>query len=204
MELAGRLAQFLGGLAPEGVIEAEIEYQGEIAAWDVQPITNAALVGLLKSFEGTDVNHVNAPIVAQERGMRVLSTTMSEGSQYGPAVGIRVSRVDGTRLSVQGALIRRVGDEPRIIAIDQYVTEAVPAGPMLIVTNKDIPGMIAGISAALARGGINIAQMNLSRDYPGGMAISIWNVDTPVNEQTLGAIREVPGILSVKQVILDP
>ncbi|MBM3299686.1 MAG: phosphoglycerate dehydrogenase [Deltaproteobacteria bacterium] len=203
LELAKRLAQFLGGLAPAGVIEMEMEYQGEIAAWDVQPITNAALVGLLQSFEGMDVNEVNAPLIAQERGIRVLSTTMSEGSQYGPSVVIRIRRLDGTRVSVQGALIRRIGDEPRIIAIDRFITEAVPAGPMLIVTNKDIPGMIAGISGALARGGINIAQMNLSRDCPGGMAMSIWNVDTSVDEETLAAIRSVPGILSVKQVILD-
>jgi L-serine deaminase len=74
---------------------------------------------------------------------------------------------------------------------------------MLVVTNRDIPGMIAGMSGALAAGGINIAQMNLSRDRVGGRAMSIINIDTPASEATLDAIRSIEGILNVKQVILD-
>lgn len=203
LDLARRLAQFLGGLTAQGVTELEIEYRGEIAAWDVQPITNAALVGLLSTVEGPDVNPVNAPLIAEERGITVLATTMKEESEYGASLQILTRSADGASLSVQGALIRRIAYEPRIVGIESFVTEAVPAGPMLIVTNIDIPGMIAAMSGALARSGVNIAQMNLSRDTPGGRAMSILNLDVPADEDTLEAIRGVSGILSVKQVILD-
>lgn len=203
LDLSRRLAQFIGGLAPGGVVGIEMEYQGEIASWDVEPITNAALVGLLATFEGQEVNQVNAPLIARDRGIRVLATTMKEGSGYGPSVVIRTTCSDGTIRSVQGALIRRTGYEPRIIGIDEFVTEAVPAGPMLIVTNKDIPGMIAGMSGALAGSGINIAQMNLSRDVAGGRAMSILNLDSPADDATMDAIRNIPGILGVTQVVLD-
>jgi D-3-phosphoglycerate dehydrogenase len=116
---------------------------------------------------------------------------------------MRTRTSEGTSHMVQGALIRRIGYEPRLIGIDGFVTEAVPAGPMLIVTNRDVPGMIAGISGALAGRRINIAQMNLSRDRAGGKAMSIINIDTPADESTLDSIRNIQGIISVKQVILD-
>jgi D-3-phosphoglycerate dehydrogenase len=203
LDLAQRLAQFLGGLSPRGVIEIALEYQGEIATWDVEPITNAALVGFLTTFEGQEVNQVNASLIARERGIRVLATTTNEGSEYGSSIVIRTRFRDGTSHSVQGALIRRMGYEPRIIGIDEFVTEAVPAGSMLIITNEDIPGMIAGMAGALAASGINIAQMNLSRDVAGGSAMSILNIDSPGDDVTLETIRGIPGILSVTQVVLD-
>jgi len=203
LDLARRLGQFLSGLTPTSVMELELECRGDVATWDVKPITNAALVGLLSSYEGPELNDVNARVVAEERGIRVLETTMTEEDRYGPSLLIRTRCSDGALFSVQGALIERVGHEPRIIGIDAFVTEAVPAGPMLIVRNRDIPGMIAGVSGALARSGINIAQMNLSRDCVGGLAMSIINLDTPADEATLATIREIDGILSVKQVVLD-
>ncbi len=202
LDLAKRLAQFLGGLASGSVEEIELEYQGEIASWDPEPITNAALVGMLETFEGGDVNQINAAVLARERGVRVLATTKREGSEYGSSVLIRMRCTDGTSRSVQGALIRRIGYEPRIIGIDEFLTEAVPAGSMLIVRNKDMPGMIAGVAGALAGGGINIAQMNLSRDAAGGSAMSILNLDSPADDATLSAIRDIPGIIGVKQVVL--
>ncbi len=203
LDLARRLAQFLAGLMPQGIVALEMVYSGEIAGWDFKPITNSALVGLLSGFEGLEVNQVNAPVIAQERGIRVSQTTLTESADHGSSLEIKVKAKDGSMRSAQGALIRRKGDEPRIIGIDSFVTEAVPAGPMLVVTNRDIPGMIAGMSGVLAENGINIAQMNLSRDRAGGMAMSIINIDTPAGETTLDAIRNIDGILSVKQVILD-
>jgi D-3-phosphoglycerate dehydrogenase len=203
LDLARRLGQFLGGLTAGHVIGMEVMYRGEVAAWDFRPITNAALVGLLSRFEGTEVNQVNAALIAQDRGIRVSETTLTESADHGSTLEIRAVTAGGDALGVHGALIRRIGREPRIIGVNRFLTEAVPAGPMLVVTNRDVPGMIAGISGALAKSGINIAQMNLSRDQAGGSALSIINIDTPADEATLEAIRAIGGILSVNQVILD-
>lgn len=202
-DLARRLAAVLAWLAPAAITKMEVEYRGEIATWNLKPMTNAALVGLLGRFEGSEVNHVNAAAIADERGISVSETTCAEGQDYASSLVVRTTYADGTSRSLQGALIKRQGDEPRIIGIDQFITEAVPAGPMLIVTNRDIPGMIAGISGTLARRGINIAQMNLSRVAVGGTALSIINVDEPVDDETLESIRQIEGILGVKQVIVD-
>lgn len=203
LDLASRLGHFLSQLSPGQISEMQMVYFGEIAQWDVKPVTNAALVGLLSRFAGPDVNDVNARVTAERHGIKVSETTSRESAFYGPSVEIRARSSEGSTLSVLGALIQRIGFEPRIIGIDDFVTEAVPAGAMLVVANKDVPGMIAGISGALARSGINIAQMNLSRDKIGGRAMSIINIDALADEATLEVIRGIEGILSVRQVVLD-
>lgn len=203
MDLSRRLGQFLGGLAADSISRFEVQLCGEISDIDVEPIANAGLWGLLSIVEGAHINYVNAPVAARERGIRVLQTTQKDDKQLGASVRMTLTSVSGGKISVEGALIHRIGNEPRIIGIDSYVTEAVPSGPMLMIKNRDIPGMIAGVSGALAKSGANIAQMNLSRDMAGGTAISILNLDSPADEKTLDAIRSIQGILGVKQLILD-
>jgi D-3-phosphoglycerate dehydrogenase len=96
LNLAQRLAQFLGRLTAGGIVELEVEYQGEIAAWDLRPLTYSALVGLLSGFEGTDVNQVNAPMIAQARGIRVLETTLKESELHGSSLVMRTRTSEGT------------------------------------------------------------------------------------------------------------
>ena len=203
MDLSRRLGQFLGGLAADSISRFEVQLCGEISDIDVEPIANAGLWGLLSIVEGAHINYVNAPVAARERGIRVLQTTQKDDKRFGASVRMTLTSVSGSKISVEGALIHRIGNEPRIIGIDSYVTEAVPSGPMLMIKNRDIPGMIAGVSGALAKSGANIAQMNLSRDMAGGTAISILNLDSPADEKTLDAIRSIQGILGVTQLILD-
>ena len=203
MDLARKLGRLLSWLAPGAITEMEVEFRGEIATWDLKPITNAGLVGLLSRFEGEEVNYVNAAAIAKERGIRVSETTVKPDGERASSLAVRSEFADGSSHTVSGALFRRRGNEPRITGIDNFITEALPAGPMLIVTNRDVPGMIAGISGALAERGINIAQMNLSRESVGGTALSIINMDDPADESTLQRIRDIEGILSAKQVILD-
>ncbi len=203
LDLAGRLGSFLGQVVPAGITAMEVEYIGDLGP-ELEPITNTALAGLLSVFEGSEVNVVNAMYLAENRGIRVSETTLKEGSTYGPSIEVRIASKDGKHFSVQGALIRRIGYEQRIIGIGPFLTEAVPCGPMLIITNEDRPGMIAGMSGALAARGANIAQLNLSRDSIGGLAMAIINLDEAADDETLETIRSVDGILSVRQVILDP
>lgn len=203
LDLAGRLGRFLGQALPAGITAMEVEYIGDFGP-ELAPITHTALAGLLSVFEGAEINVVNAAYLAENRGIRISEKTLKEGSTYGPSIEVRIVSKDGKHFSVQGALIRRIGYEQRIIGVGPFVTEAVPCGPMLIITNEDRPGMIAGMSGALAARGANIAQMNLSRDSIGGLAMAIINLDEPADDETLEDIRSVDGILSVRQVILDP
>ncbi len=203
IELARRLGMFVAGLSSGNVVKIEVGYRGELVGWDLRPITTAVLMGFLNVFKGSDVNLVNANFVAEEAGIQVHETILKESFDGRPSITLQVFSKQGSLVKIEGAVIRRFGDEPRIIGINEFVTEAVPAGPMLIVKNQDIPGMIAGISGILAQRKVNIAQMNLSRDCAGGTAISITNLDSPADDVTLEQIRSIHGILNVHQIIID-
>lgn len=203
LDLARRLALFGAAMSKKSVSDIEVEYRGNISEWDLEPINNAAIMGLLMASEGNEVNEVNAGFLAAERGISFRQTKAKRGRDYSSSIVVRITDHDKRMLSVHGALINRIGLEPRIIGIDQYVTEATPSGYMLVVTNRDRPGMIASISGALAEKDVNIAQMNLSRDQVGGQALSIINLDGPAPGEALDKIRDVPGILTVTQVKLE-
>ncbi len=150
-----------------------------------------------------EINVINARVAAEARGVQVLETSSADSPEHGASIIIRTVAPDGSSRSVHGALIRRLQYEPRIIGIDDFVTEAVPSGAMLIVKNRDVPGIVAGVSGALAASGINIAQMNLSRDSRGGNAMSILNLDTHCDQTVIDAIAELNGVVDIKQIILE-
>jgi len=202
-ELARRLGMFVAGLSSGNAVKIEVGYRGELVGWDLRPLTTAALTGFLNVFKSSDINLVNANFIAKEFGIQVHETIFKESVEGRPSITLQVFSNLESLVKIEGVLIRRFGDEPRIIGLNEFVTEAVPAGPMLIVKNKDIPGMIAGISSILAQRNVNIAQMNLSRDCAGGTAISITNLDSPADDETLEEIRSINGILNVHQIIID-
>jgi D-3-phosphoglycerate dehydrogenase len=202
-DMARRLGMFVAGLFVGDVARIEVVYRGEILDWDLTPLTTSVLLGFLQVFKGSDVNLVNANFVAEECGIKVHETVSKALIEGRPSITVEVFSDEKPLIRVEGVLIRRFGEEPRIIGINEFVTEAVPAGPMLMVKNMDIPGMIAGVSGILARRQVNVAQMNLSRDCAGGTAISIINLDSPADDSTLEAIRNIEGILSVHQIIID-
>ena len=202
-DLARRLGMFAAGLFVGVADRIEVGYRGELLDWDLRPLTTSVILGFLQVFKGSDVNMVNANFIAEDCGIKVLETVFKESMEGRPSITVDVCTGEKGLIRVEGVLIRRFGEEPRIIGINEFATEAVPAGPMLMVKNMDIPGMIAGVSGTLAERRVNIAQMNLSRDCAGGTAISIINLDSPADDSTLEAIRNIEGILSVHQIIID-
>ncbi len=188
-DLARRLGMFVAGLFVGDVARIEVGYRGEILDWDLTPLTTSVLLGFLQVFKGSDVNVVNANFVAEECGIKVHETVFKESIESRPSITVEVFSDEKALIRVEGVLIRRFGEEPRIIGVNEFVTEAVPAGPMLMVKNIDIPGMIAGVTGILSRQQVNVAQMNLSRDCAGGTAISIINLDSPADDFTLEAIK---------------
>jgi D-3-phosphoglycerate dehydrogenase len=76
--------------------------------------------------------------------------------------------------------------------------EAIPEGEMLIFRNMDRPGVIGGLGRALADAEINIARMQFGREDAGGKAISIVNIDSPVNDELLKKLSELPNVVDVR------
>jgi D-3-phosphoglycerate dehydrogenase len=164
-----------------------------------QPLTVTFLKGLLKVILGENVTDVNAPYLARARGLKVIETTTTESEDYASLIGAEL-KTDRGQWRVAGTIFHK--REPRIVRIDGYPLEAVPAGWMLVFSNLDVPGVIGRIGTLCGRHQINIAGMQLGRERRGGRAVSILNLDDPISEPILEEIRAMPDIVFAKLVKL--
>jgi len=195
--LAEKLGRFQGQLCPGAIDEIEIVYSGEVAEQRVAPITIAVLKGLLESV--TDrVNMVNAPVIAQERGIKVIESKASRTRDFASAITTRV-RGCVDRL-IAGAIFQ--GGQPRIVRIDDFMLEAIPEGPTLLLTNHDRPGVVGMVGTILGEARINIARMQLALVRERGEAAMLVNVDTSPGAEVLEKLRSLPNMIAVQLVEL--
>lgn len=195
--LAEKLGRFQGQLCPGAIDEIEIVYSGEVAEQRVAPMTIAVLKGLLESV--TDrVNMVNAPVIAQERGIKVIESKASRTRDFASAITTRV-RGCVDRL-IAGAIFQ--GGQPRIVRIDDFMLEAIPEGPTLLLTNHDRPGVVGMVGTILGEAGINIARMQLALVREREEAAMLVNVDTSPAPEVLEKLRGLPNMIAVQLVEL--
>ncbi|MFB6146104.1 MAG: phosphoglycerate dehydrogenase [Halobacteriaceae archaeon] len=172
-ETAGRVAtQLLDGRI-DGV---EVRYRGDIAEEDVELVTASAQQSVFAPLEWR-VNAVNAPRVAEERGVDVTESKSLQAETFRSLVTVEVSG-EGESVSVSGTLF--ADDEPRLVDIDGFRVDAVPHGQMLVARNLDEPGVIGFIGSVLGEHDINIAGMYNGRNTVGGEALTVYNLDDPV------------------------
>ncbi len=191
MELCRLLGTFAGQqtLAQDGVLRrVMIEFEGLAAPLNHRPLIAATLAGLLTPVMA-NVNMVNAPVVARERGVDVSEVVHDRPSEYQTLVRVTVETDRGNR-TVAGTLF--AGSRPRLVEIKGIKVEADFGRHMLYVTNQDKPGFIGRFGATLAEAGINIATFHLGRAAAGGDAICLVSLDEPVPEDVLAAVRKLP------------
>ncbi|MDD5449119.1 MAG: phosphoglycerate dehydrogenase [Candidatus Omnitrophica bacterium] len=197
------LSEKLGSLAAqlvEGHIKkVVIKYTGDITNYDTAPLTIAVLKGILTPILQETVNFVNAPMIARERGIKIDETKTAEIETFANLISVDIE-TDKTKLNVDGTLFTKT--DSRIVRIGGFYVEAVPSGYMLVISNKDVPGIIGQIGTLLGKNGINIAGMSFGREKPGGKAVSVLNVDSVVPKEVLAKIRTADNIHDVKQVKL--
>jgi D-3-phosphoglycerate dehydrogenase len=179
--------------------EVQIDYAGEVTQYDVAPLTLAVLKGILTPVMESGVNYVNAPVVARERGIKVVESKSSRPSDFASSITVTVKTKD-KELEVEGAIFG--SNNPRIVKINNFYLEAVPEGYILILHNRDVPGVVGAVGTLLGQKGINIAGMELGREKVGGMAISFIHVDDAVPKETLAALRRLPHIVTAELVKL--
>ena len=197
--LAEKLGAFQASISDGAITRVSIEYRGKVAELSVAPLTIAALKGLLTPILEDTVNYVNAPAIAQERGIDVDESKNRDAGDYISLITMTVQTNTGTN-KAKGALFSR--RDPRIIELNGYPLEVVPEGYMLVLSNTDKPGVVGNIGTLLGQHNINIARMQFGRDVPGGKVVSVINIDSPASPEILDKIRKLPNVLSVKQIRL--
>ncbi|UCG77321.1 MAG: phosphoglycerate dehydrogenase [Nitrospirota bacterium] len=197
------LAEKMGTVATQlyggSITEINMEFKGEATDINSEPVTIAAITGLLNPILEEAVNFVNAPFIAKERGIEIKETRSDEASDYHSLLVLRIT-YDGKEGVITGTLVSR--KEPRIIKVDNFPVEIVPEGILLYIQNNDMPGVVGNIGMTLGKNNINIARMHFGRESKGGNAISVVNIDSDVNDDVLKQIKALPNINSVKVIKL--
>jgi len=195
--LAEKLGRFQGQLCPGAIDEIEIEYSGEVADLRVAPITIAVLKGLLESVSDR-VNMVNAPVIAQERGIRVVESKTRRSRDFTSAIATRVSGCQDRE--IEGALFH--GNQPRIVRIDDFMLEAIPEGPTILIQNHDRPGVVGMVGKLLGEAGVNISRMQLALVRERGEAAMLVNVDVAPDESVMDELRGQSHVINAQLVEL--
>jgi len=145
------------------------------------------------------VNFVNALELAKERGIKVQESKSSTEEEFVNLVSVDLVS-DKEKIQVSGTLFSN--NEPRIVKINDFYVEAIPQGYMLVAYNQDKPGIIGALGTILGKNNINIAGMTFGRETPGGKAITVINIDSPVPAAVLNEIKKAPHIIDVKLIKL--
>jgi D-3-phosphoglycerate dehydrogenase len=199
LELAERLGSFQAQLYGKGLKEVRLEYAGTVNNNPTEPLTMAALKGVLKPMLGPEVNYINAPHLAKERRIRVTETRSQSNRGFSSMIRLTVVGADGEH-AVCGAIFGE--NDYRIVRVNGCNVEALPHGHILVLFNEDRPGIIGFIGQVLGKTKINIAGMNLTRQAIDGQAVSLINVDSCIPDETLEELRAHPHIVAANQIIL--
>ncbi|MBI4518224.1 MAG: phosphoglycerate dehydrogenase [Deltaproteobacteria bacterium] len=200
LSLGEKLGSLQAQLLSGALRELLIEYAGEIAEHDVKAVTLAVLRGLLnRVLEAGEVNYVNAAAIARDRGIKVVEARTSQAKGYLNLVTVRATTNQG-ETHVAGVVFGR--KVVRLVRINDFYLEAVPEGHIVMLHNRDVPGVVGAVGSLLGEAKINIAGLELGRERVGGMAISLIHVDGPVPPAVLERLRTLPQIVSAQLLTL--
>ena len=197
--LAEKLGCLIGQLTEGRLQRVEVEYSGEITEYDLNPLTTLVVEGLLKPVLNSEVNMVNARVLAKQRGIKVAELREASDPDYNNKIRVKTISDQGERV-VAGAFFRQ--NDQRVVEIDGYHFDVVPHGHLLIAPHQDKPGIIGQVGTILGAAGINIAYMQVGRKEVGGTAIMVLTVDHEIPAAVLDQIKKVKGIDSPVQVWL--
>ncbi|HOX56058.1 MAG TPA: phosphoglycerate dehydrogenase [Candidatus Paceibacterota bacterium] len=203
LTLGEKLGRLLGQLAPPQVDRLHITFGGKAQELpNIDPVTRAVLLGFLSFASAVkDLNNVNIRSITSTLGLTVEEKRSNEPVTFNEWLHVQAFR-NGEKVVSAGGTFFGSPDNPRIVRVFSQPTEIVPFGVVLLLSNKDLPGMVGYMGTLLARHKVNIASMSLSRDTAGGQALTVLNLDSVPPQEVLDEIQKNPDISNVKVVEL--
>jgi D-3-phosphoglycerate dehydrogenase len=200
--LTEKLGRIFTALAGEVAQQVDVEVRGEITQYDVKVLELAALKGIFADIVEEQVSYVNAPLLAAERGVAVRLVTEPESQDHRNLITIRGTLADGTQNSVSGTLIG-LAQRERLVEVDGYLVDIEPTDHLAFFRYEDRPGMVGVVGQLLGQASINIAGMQVCRDWRGGHALVALSVDTGIPGPVLEEIRTSMEAVEVRAVDLS-
>jgi D-3-phosphoglycerate dehydrogenase len=199
LALAGHLGAFIGQMTSEPIKAINILYDGTVASMNLAALNCGVVAGIMKAGN-PDVNMVSAPVIAEERGIKISTTNQNKSGVFDAY--IKVTVVTQTReRSVAGTVFS--DGKPRFIQIKGINVDAEIGRHMLYTTNNDVPGIIGVLGSTMGKNDVNIANFTLGRAAEGGQAIALLYVDAPVSDLVLADLQATGKFNQVSRLEFD-
>jgi D-3-phosphoglycerate dehydrogenase len=206
-ELAQRIGALLAGYCEGGYKSITLRASGPRAQKLMNTLLRLATVELLKPALDTPVNVINVEHLARSRGIELVAINepAPPAGLVGDIVGVRAESPTGESHRVLGTVY--ADGLPRVLRVDNFNMDMIPEGNMVIIVNKDQPGVIGLVGTSFGDAQVNIADMVIAREFqPDGSAIALMVIktDSPPPEALLNRLRARPNIVKAKSVVLPP
>jgi D-3-phosphoglycerate dehydrogenase len=200
LELCERIGRIAAAMTDGAPNRAVIRYSGPHDG-AMRPIASAVMAGALRHVVGKSaVNMVNALHLADARGIHVERSRVGAHGPYEEFVELRLGSENG-EARVAGAVV--AGRHPRIVRIDRYRIVVRARGALIILRNRDVPGVIGRVGTLLGGAGVNIAEYHQARGQAGEDALAAISTDGWLAEPLLAELSALPDVIDVRQVSLD-
>lgn len=188
LPLSEHLGRLLASLVGDGITgEITVEFLGAVASSDCRVLSLGVLRGVLAAASTEPVTLVNAPLMAEHRGIHVREVNDPQSGDYVSVVRARCVRRDGRTIRVAGTVLQP-GDRERIIEVWDTPIDVEPTPHMAFFRYDDRPGVIGAIGTACGEAGVNIAAAQVGRRSGGGEAIMALALDAALSPDVLASI----------------
>jgi D-3-phosphoglycerate dehydrogenase len=201
LKLAGRLGRLAVALSSGRIEGLRFEYHGGIAEHDTRAMTLYGLRGAFSAVVHEPVTFVNAPLLAQERGISVEESKSSQSLDYVNLVEVR-AECPGETVTVGGVLVGK-RDNERLVRVYDYDLDMAFSPIMAFFRYVDRPGIIGTVGTLLGEAGINIATMQVARRTLGGEALMGLAVDSPIPDEILEEIKRRAELRAARLIVMD-
>jgi D-3-phosphoglycerate dehydrogenase / 2-oxoglutarate reductase len=199
LPLTQKLGTVLAALTGRSPVSVTVDVRGELAAEDVSVLQLAALRGVFDGVVDEQVTFVNAPRLAQERGVAVAVTTAPESPSHRSVVTVRGAFADGMVHSVSGAL-SGPAQVQKLVEVNGRNFDLRAQGEAILMEYPDRPGVMGIVGTLLGETGVNIEAAQISQTTAGTDAIMMLRVDRPVPGEALSAIGSLVGARIIRSV----
>jgi D-3-phosphoglycerate dehydrogenase len=180
IDLSEKIGTFTQQLGLEGIEKIVVRYFGKITDLETLPLTNAVHRGFLREITD-NVNDVNAPKKIAALGIETEEVKNQLHDNFNELIEVSVFNKEGKSRTIGGTLIGKQ-QTPRIVSIDGHAVEVNTDAHLIVLKNKDVPGIVGFVGQVLGEDTVNIANMSLSRDKGQGFAVSVFELDSIPSE----------------------
>ena len=196
LTLTERLGCTVTGLADGPIESVEVKYEGEITDVNTTLLTTAAIKGILSPVMEGEVNYVNAPGLAKERGIKVSEKKEKDAGSFQNLITVTV-QAGGKEVEAAGTLF---GDDARIVTINGFRVDVDPHARILICPHINRPGVIGTVGTLLGGNGVNISAMQVGTTEEEGKNLMVLTVDNDIPAALLETVKALDGIFDAKLV----